>query len=81
MKKIFFLLILLSLFFSYYGQSTIEFEKEWVISGEPSKINFTGIFLLNTTEQRVVEVEVDPPLKIISDGDRLLAYYYGDFDG
>lgn len=81
MKKIFLFIIFSSIIFSYYGQSIIEVEKEWRLEGKPSKINFTGVFLLNNSDQEITSIDVDPPLEIISDGERVIVHYYGNFDG
>jgi len=81
MKKILCLLLFLSFSFAYFGNATITVEKEWIITGKPSEMALTGIFLLNDSNQHVVEVVAEPPLQIKIEGDRLIAFYNGSFNG
>lgn len=81
MKEIAALLLLLCFSSAYFGNATIAVEKQWNLTGQSSEIRLAGIFLLNNSNQRVVEVDAEPPLEIKAEGDRLLAVYNGPFNG
>lgn len=81
MRGILALLLFFSFSFAYFGNATIAVEKQWIITGNPSEIRLTGLFLVNDSNHRVLEVYAEEPLEIRTDGDRLLAVYNGSFNG
>lgn len=85
MKRFCFLLFLfftVSLSFcTSYGSSRLEVTREWNITGQARDVNFTGMLALNNSNQHVVEIIADAPLKVRTDGEKVLVEYDGPFNG
>lgn len=83
MKRFIVLLLLVSFSFSLdFGNSQIEVSREWEITGIPedSEINFTGMLVVNNSNQKVLEVYAGPPLSIHSEGEKIFVVYNGIAD-
>ncbi len=82
MKRILALLLFVSFSFAYFGNASIAVEKQWSVSGKPSsEMKLTGLFLVNDSNHRVIDIEAEAPLEIKAEGDRLVAFYNGPFNG
>ncbi|MFH1222662.1 MAG: transglutaminase-like domain-containing protein [Candidatus Micrarchaeota archaeon] len=82
MKRALLLLLLISISFcTPFGNATVAIERQWVLTGEPTEINFTGMLVLNNPNQQVLEAVADQPLELRSEGDKIFVVYNGPFDG
>ena len=81
MKKFIFLLFVFSISFcSTFGNSEIRVSREWVISdlsGDESEIEFTGMLVINNSNQKVLEVYAEPPLNVSYEGEEIFVEYSG----
>jgi len=81
MKRFIFMLFIFSISFCLnFGNSEIEISREWVISGIPAdnpEIEFTGMLVVNTSNQKVLDVYAEPPLTVYSEGEEVFVFYNG----
>jgi len=84
MKRLLILLLVFSFSFCLnFGNSEIEISREWHISGIPAdnpEIDFTGMLVANTSNQKVLRIYAEPPLTIHSEGDEVFVSYTGPAD-
>jgi len=81
MKRFIILLFLFSISFCItFGNSEIQVSREWVISdlsGAESEMDFTGMLVVNNSNQRVLEVYAEPPLTVRYEGEEIFVEYSG----
>jgi hypothetical protein len=81
MRRLLVFLFLLSLAFCSFGSSKVEVIRTWQLTGNSSTANFEGMLVLNNSHQHLVEMELQPPLKLKADGEKLLVVYSGPLNG
>ncbi len=83
MKRALFLVMLVSLSLaSNFGQSIIEIEREWTISGGSGEMEFEGALAVNSSSQKVLHIETEPVMDVtVSDEGDIRVSYTGPLDG
>lgn len=81
MRYLILLLFLACLSFSAnFGSSKMEVSREWSIYGIPEdnpEINFTGMLVLNNSNQKVIEIDAEAPLSVREEDGRVFVVYNG----
>ena len=67
MRRLIFILLLISLSFPSFGYSRITIERTWTIESDGSPYEFTGAVAVNNSNQRVVSVATSPGMDYYQD--------------
>lgn len=69
MRRILFLLFFISLSFSMFGASKMVIERSWTIHDGGGPVDFKGALVVNSSNQRVIMVEVSEGAELLKDQD------------